>query len=86
MCSECGLRPIRARGVCGTCYERHRKAGTLDQLPTSGRGQENDYVVSEWLWLASFGVSRDLAALQLGMSRNALDKAIDRHQRKERAA
>ena len=30
-CAECG-RVARTRGVCGTCYERHRCHGTLDQL------------------------------------------------------
>lgn len=30
-CAECG-RMAKVRGVCGTCYERHRDRGTLDQL------------------------------------------------------
>lgn len=78
-CPECGVRPIRARGVCSTCYVRHRKAGTRDQLAPSSRGLDNAYVVSEWEWLASFGVSREHAAAQLGITPKALERAIARH-------
>lgn len=85
-CSDCARRPARRRGVCTACYERHRKAGTRDQLPTDARGLDNDYVIGEWRWLTSFGIGRDQIATQLGITRTALDKAIDRHHRKERAA
>lgn len=85
-CRECDRPKIHARGVCAACYERHRVAGTLHQLPTLRRGLDNAYVVSEWRWLTSFGISRDQVAAQLGITRTALDKAIDRHHRKETAA
>lgn len=85
-CADCGRPKIRCRGVCGACYEARRGAGTLDQLPPSQRGLNNDYVVAEWEWLSSFGITKDQAAAQLGMTRAALEKALDRHQKKETAA
>lgn len=32
LCSACGERPVHARGLCARCYDRHRRAGTLDQV------------------------------------------------------
>ena len=38
ICLECD-RPAKTRGVCGTCYERHRIAGTRHLLPPPKRHQ-----------------------------------------------
>ena len=38
ICIECD-RPAKTRGVCGTCYERHRTAGTRHLLPPPKRHQ-----------------------------------------------
>ena len=35
-CPECNVRPVRVRGRCGTCYERHRSRGELLALPREG--------------------------------------------------
>ena len=35
-CIECD-RPAKVRGVCGRCYERHRAAGTVSELPARKR-------------------------------------------------
>ena len=29
ICSECGLRPVHARGLCNSCYQRALRAGTI---------------------------------------------------------
>jgi hypothetical protein len=34
-CVLCGSkRPNKGRGLCGSCHERHRRAGTLEQFPS----------------------------------------------------
>ena len=33
MCPECHLRPVKYRGRCRACYERHRARGRLADLP-----------------------------------------------------
>lgn len=35
ICKACGkVRTIVGRGLCSTCYKRHKKAGTLDRFPS----------------------------------------------------
>lgn len=37
-CANCHeVRKINARGLCMTCYNRHRLDGTLDRFPTGRR-------------------------------------------------
>lgn len=44
-CASCGeSRPKEARGLCEPCYQRHRKAGTLDQFKRSLHRS-----IAEWL-------------------------------------
>ena len=31
-CKLCDERPVKTRGLCDTCYKRHYKAGTLDDV------------------------------------------------------
>lgn len=89
-CIECGRTDSKIRrGLCNACYKRHRHAGELDQaaLPTtrhSDRILPASYVASEWAWLSTFGVDRDRAAHQLGMTRSAFDKALDRDRKNHR--
>jgi hypothetical protein len=36
VCIECSRRQdLKARGLCGACWKRHRLQGTLDQFPTT---------------------------------------------------
>ena len=51
-CASCGrVKPVVSRGLCGACYPRHKKAGTLDQLypakPTSRKPVADDPVLEK---------------------------------------
>lgn len=89
-CEHC-QRPkrISARGLCSACYKHWRRTGHLEGYdPTADNraAHSADYVAAEWAWLSSFGVTKDQAAAQLGMSPRAFEKALDRHSRKQRAS
>ena len=36
-CHRCDRTDIKARGLCRLCYDRHYRAGTLDEFPLPDR-------------------------------------------------
>lgn len=77
-CAECPRELDRhgARGLCRSCYERHRWAGTYLDLPR--RTWARDEVLTEWQLLRSEGFTRRQAAERLGIKFNTFERAICR--------
>ena len=73
-----------ARGLCTQCYRAKHKAGGLDEFPPVTRG--NAEVIEEWEWLRDAGYTREQAAMRMGMTFAALDRAIYRARAAERVA
>lgn len=71
-------RPVNARGLCDSCYEKHWKAGTLGQFPTKRVQRFRADFVADYRLLRSEGYSRSQIAERLRMTRNALDAAYRR--------
>jgi hypothetical protein len=71
-------RPVNARGLCDSCYERHWKARTLDQFPTQRVQRRRVHFIADYDLLRSEGYTRSQIAGRLGMTRNALDRAVQR--------
>ena len=71
-----GLIRHQSRGLCTRCYTAFRKVGELDKYPPLTRS--NAEVMEEWEWLRDAGYSREQAALRMGMTFAALDRAIYR--------
>lgn len=70
---------IWARGLCVKCYRHHWMAGTLDRFPR--RQKPRAEVIEDWIFLSSHGLTQSQAAERMGMSREALAKAIARAKR-----
>ena len=74
-CRDCNnTRPHHARGLCNTCYRRHSDRGTIHDIPRNSRPWSDTY--EDWLFLHADGYTRRQAAERLGITRDALDKAI----------
>ena len=66
VCAQCGEhRPHQARGLCSTCYEAARKAGTLDQyaptppqIRSSEEAAEHDPALAAFLRERRLRISR----------------------------
>ena len=71
-------RPVNARGLCDSCYEKHWKAGTLDQFPTKRVQRPRADFVADYRLLRSEGYTRSQIAERLRMTRNTLDAAYRR--------
>jgi hypothetical protein len=71
-------RPVNARGLCDSCYEKHWKAGTLDQFPTRRVQRFRVDFVADYRHLRAYGLGRTAIAERLGMTRNTLDAAYRR--------
>jgi hypothetical protein len=71
-------RPVNARGLCDSCYEMHWRAGTLDQFPTMRDQRRRVEFIADYRLLRSEGYTRSQIAERLRMSRNALDRAVQR--------
>lgn len=71
-------RPVNARGLCDSCYEMHWRARTLDQFPTKRIQRFRVDFIADYQLLRSEGHTRAQIAVRLGMSRNALDRAVQR--------
>lgn len=77
-CLDCDRdRRHHSRGLCDSCWQRHRRHDTLELYPR--RSRSRDEVIDDWRFLAAEGFSRADAAERMGMTRDALDKAIARH-------
>lgn len=64
------------RGLCSACYWRHRTAGTLDRFPRKVRPSHDTF--EDYLFLAAQGYTRRTAAERMGITKQALEKAIMR--------
>jgi hypothetical protein len=65
-----------ARGLCHACYLRVRNAGRLDDYPRAT--WTRDELLDEWKFLRSTGVGVVEAAPRLGMTVDALTRALAR--------
>lgn len=80
-CADCGRRrPNKGRNLCDTCWQRNWKNGTLDAFPRATRPRAD--VLEDWAFLASQGYTRRTAADRMGISKDCLDKAIERDRRR----
>ena len=76
-----------ARGLCTRCYRFLHKTGGLDDFPPLTR--TNAEVMEDWEFLRDTGYTRQRAAQRMGMTFEALDRAIyraDEYQRRSVAA
>jgi hypothetical protein len=83
-CADCGggsETHRRRRGLCFNCYSRHRYHGTLEQFPPMRNYWARAELLSEWDHLRRSGVSMAEAAPRLGVTRKAIEKAIERERR-----
>lgn len=71
-------RPVDARGLCGSCYEMHWRAGTLDQFPTMRTQRRREHFVADYQLLRSEGYTRRQIADRLGMTYPAVHRAYRR--------
>jgi hypothetical protein len=71
-------RPLRARGLCATCYETAWHRGTLAQHDAKRTTRRRVEFVADYELLRSEGYTRTQIAERLGMSRNSLDAAYGR--------
>lgn len=67
------LRPNVGRGLCGGCYEHHRRVGTIDQYPRAKRLTAD--FAEDYAHLRAQGLGRERIAARLGMRRNSVDRA-----------
>lgn len=79
-CVDCGRdQKLQARGLCNTCYKRHRDAGTIDQFPRLTKPR--DELLSEVRHLMP-GSTFEIAE-RLGVTRGAIARAAWRAGDKE---
>lgn len=64
------------RGLCGGCYEHHRRAGTIDRFPRATRPLA--HFAEDYALLRSAGYGRHVIAARLGMKPNSVDRAYVR--------
>lgn len=84
-CLDCGQTArIHGRGLCSHCYDQHRADGTLIDYERVHRPREE--VLEEWSQLAQRGYNKREAAARMGMSFEALDRAIYRARRRQEVA
>jgi hypothetical protein len=68
-------RPVNARGLCDSCYEKHWQAGTLSQFPTKRTQRSRADFVADYEQLRSEGYTRRQIADRLGMKYDAVHRA-----------
>lgn len=64
------------RGLCGGCYSRAEQAGTLADYPRRQKPRAD--LLEDWELLRSEGYSVQHAAERLGMTHEAMRKALRR--------
>lgn len=80
-CADCGGEGWHsARGLCELCYWRHRREDTLADWPRLSYSR--DELLEEWALLSREGHTRQQAADRLGISKERLDKAIQRDRKR----
>jgi hypothetical protein len=76
-CVRCGAgSPRRIRRLCGPCYGRCERAGTLANYPCPTRW--SDEVLDDYKVLRLRGCTQDEIALRLGMKVTSLRQALRR--------
>lgn len=71
-------RPVNARGLCDSCYEKHWQAGTLHQFPTKRTIRTREHFIADYQLLRSEGYTRRQIADRLGMKYPTLHRAYCR--------
>lgn len=84
-CRLCSRRPIKARGLCHTCYNRHRRAGQLDRWPITRRTRPAVDVLEDLDHLIETREHPERWPARLEMTPAALEKALYRAGRREQA-
>lgn len=77
-CADCAgaLRGSGSRGLCPTCYFRHRRRGTLIDFPRGTRPRRD--LIDDYNLLRSEGYTRRQIADRLGMKDKSLYRALRR--------
>lgn len=75
-CADCARPGQLVRGLCSTCYDGHRLSNTLACYPR--RNWPADELLDEWVRLRDDGSSVTDAAARLGVSFEALRRAMYR--------
>lgn len=90
-CARCkrSTVQIHARGLCHTCYRQVRELDALDAFPLLKPGkpvgairEPTDAMLKEWASLRDDGISTRVAAPRLGMTWQALERALYRAQKR----
>lgn len=71
-------RPLRARGLCDTCYDRHHKAGTLQAFPLERPQRSRADFIADFDLLRSEGYTLAQIADRLGMKYKTVHAAYSR--------
>lgn len=71
-------RPVGARGLCRSCYERAWRTGTLDQHKPERTQRRLDDFAADYELLRSEGYTRRQIAERLGMRYAAVTRAYGR--------
>lgn len=71
-------QPLRARGLCTTCYDRHHKAGTLHAFPLERPQRSRADFIADFTMLRSEGYTLAQIAARLGMKYKAVNTAYNR--------
>jgi hypothetical protein len=89
----CQHRSVKARGLCGGCYERARTQGVLDLVaapPRRGRPPAHPNLLEDVTWLVQHGgyswARPAHLAERLGMTDAAFRKALWRARRRAQTA
>lgn len=79
-CVDCGhTRWHSGRGLCGSCWHRHDRNGTLENFPRVTRDRAE--ILEDWAFLSREGYTRAEAARRMGITKKCLEKAIERARR-----
>jgi len=71
------------RGLCGPCYHRHEKNGTLHQYKIRRRSSAD--TLADLAELTAQGYDIAAAAQRMGMTRRAVEKAVARQKKQDAA-
>lgn len=68
-------RPVRGRGLCSSCYETARRAGTLHRHQTQHTVRSRMDFIADYRLLRAEGYTRRQIAERLGMKYDAVTAA-----------
>lgn len=85
-CRNCTKqRPLVGRGLCASCHTACRRAGTIESFPPL-RGGNDEYWISEYHYLKSWGLDLHQIAERLEIRPDTLQGVLRRHQKREKAS